>query len=154
MPVDHIGLWPHVGVEELGDGQLGIAHCGEVDVVPGDECLVCGGIFGDAFIFRDCDGHNCQRGHLTVELDQCWNLREARRAPGAPEVEQHHLAAIVGKVDGGVTVREGKVWRGLARLRGARTPVAARRKRQWDEDEKKQKTREPHILIIRSGRAA
>lgn len=88
-----------------------------------------------------------------VKLDQCGKLREAGRAPGAPEVEQHNLAAVAGKVDGGGAIGEGEVRRRLTRLRRMRTTVAAGRQGQGKEDEKKQKPGEPHILIIRSERA-
>jgi len=50
---------------------------------------------------------------LTLQLDEQRDLPAARRAPGGPEVEQHHFAAPVGEVVGLASkVTQGELGRG------------------------------------------
>ena len=52
---------------------------------------------------------------LALEIDEPRDLDLARPAPGGPEVQQHHLAPVVGEPHGlAVGVLEGEVRRGLA----------------------------------------
>lgn len=85
--IDDVGLGPHIGMEEMGSGFIGIANGGEVDVMLGDEGLECGGVFGLALIGRHSDADDLERRHLMVELHERGQFFKAGRAPRTPEVE-------------------------------------------------------------------
>ena len=148
LAVNDVGFRPHVCLEECGCGLFGIADSDEVYMTADKEILVFIRILVDAY------ADNRQVGQIVVQLDERGQLDQAGRAPCGPEIEQDDVAAIAGKVHGGGAVGDGKVRRQPAGLRGERTPVAAGREGQGQENEKKQKTGEQHILIIRSERAA
>jgi len=50
-------------------------------------------------VFIDADSQDGQVGPIVVQLEQRGHLHDAWRAPGSPEVEQHHAAAIVGQMN-------------------------------------------------------
>ena len=96
-------------------------------------------------IFVDADGQDGQVGLLVVQFEQRGHLLHAGRAPGRPEVEQHHLAAIAGQMDRGRAVGDGEIRGRLAGLGRMRAAVAARRKRQRQQQSERENPREPHI---------
>jgi hypothetical protein len=93
-------------------------------VVANEEAAVC------IRVFVDADGQYSQVGLFVVQFEQGGHLLDARRAPGRPEVEQHHLASVACQMDGGRTVRDGEIRRLLAGLGRMRTAVAPRCKSQ------------------------
>ena len=142
--VDDVGFRPHVGVVELGGRLGGVAHRDQVHVAAGDEAGVGVGIFVDA------DGQDDEIGPVVVKLEKRWQFNHAGLAPRCPEVEQHNLAAIAGKVDGGGAVGDGEIRGGFAGLGGMSAAVAGADEGQRQGENQVEGTRKPHILIIRS----
>jgi hypothetical protein len=145
--VDDVGFRPHVGVEEICGGLLGVADGDEVDVAAKQEAGVGVGVLVDA------DGEDGEAGLVVVEFEKRWQFDDAGLAPSGPEVEQDDLAAITGEVDGGCAVGYGEIGGGLAGLGGMGAAVAGGDKGQREKEKDGEESREPHILIIRSGRA-
>ena len=73
-------------------------------------------------------------GLIVVELEQRWQLDDAGLAPGGPEVDQHHLAAIVGQMNGGGAVGDGEIWGRLAGLAGCAPRLQADRGQREQEE--------------------
>ena len=145
--VDDVGFRPHVGVVELGGRLVGVADGDQVYVAAGDDMGVGVGVFVDA------DSEDDEVGLFTVELEQRWQFDDAWLAPGCPEVEQHDLAAIVGKVDSAGAVGDGEIGGDFTCLCRMGSAVAGGYKGQREEDKDGEATREAHVLIIRSDRA-
>lgn len=93
VTVDDVAFRPHTGVVESGCCLVGVADCDQVNVAVADE----GGI--GIGINIDADGEDNQIWVIVVQLEQRGQFFNAGGAPGCPEVEQHHLAAIVGQAD-------------------------------------------------------
>ena len=127
--IDDVGFGPHFGFEELGGVLVRVADGDEVDVVANEEVAVLVGIFIDA------DGKNGDAGQVVMELEEGGQFNDAGLAPGGPEVEQHHLAAIAGKVNGGGAVGDGEVGGELAGLGGVSAAVAGGDKPQRQEEQ-------------------
>ena len=144
--VDYVGFRPHFGAEELGDGLVGIADSDQVHMTMVDEPLVL------VLVLIDADGDHGQVGPVVVELDQRWRFLNAGCAPGGPEIEHNHFAAIVGQVDGGASVGDGKVGRWGGELGGVGAAIAGGEQAERESDDEGEETRGPHTPIIRSGR--
>ena len=93
IAVDHVGLRPHIGMEELGRGLRGSRTVMRSTWRRAMKLVVGVGILVDAH------GQDDQVGLVVVELEKGRQFDDAGLAPGGPEVEQHNLAAIVGQVD-------------------------------------------------------
>lgn len=117
--VDGVGLGPHIGVEEIGGGLVGIAHGDEIDVAVADEAGVGVGVLVNA------DGENDEVWIVAVELEKRGDFFNAGSAPGGPEVEQYDFAAIAGEMDRSAAVGDGEVGCDFAGLRGMGSAVAA-----------------------------
>jgi hypothetical protein len=89
-----------------------------------------------------------------MQGEQRGHLRNAGRAPGGPEVQYHYLSTVTGEVNRGGAVGNREVGSNLARLSRVRAAVAAGRKRDGQKQKEREKTREPHVSIIRSERAS
>src|SRR5215469_2455466 len=92
--VDDVGLGPSIRAIELGYLLVWVPNGLEVDVKAIEESLVCAGILIDAH------GQNGKFRVVVVESDERRSFLNARTAPAGPEIEQNHLAAIVGKLNG------------------------------------------------------
>jgi len=147
LAIDDVGFRPHFSVEKFGCGLVGVAHRDEVDAAADEKAAIGIGIFVDA------DGEDGKAWLVLVELEERGKFYDAGSAPGGPEVEQNHMAAIVGEVDGGLAVGDSEVGGFLAYLAGMYTAIAGRDERQRKEKNDGEKTKISHILIIRSNRA-
>lgn len=75
-------------------------------------------------VLVDTDGEDNQVRAIVVELEKGWQLDHTGGAPGSPEVDHDHLAAIVGEVNGGGTVGDGEVGGEFAGLCGMGAAIA------------------------------
>ena len=85
-------------------------------------------------------------GLLVVKLEQRGHLLDAGRAPGGPEVEQHHAAPVAGQMDGRRSVGDGEIRSCLPGLGRMRATVAARREGQRHKQSEREKPRKRTYL--------
>ena len=127
--VDYVGFRPHFGTEELGDRLIGIANGDEVEMAANDEALVF------VWIFVDADGDHGQVGSVMVELDQGRCFLNTGAALTPPKIKQNHFAPVVGQMDGGASVGDGKVGRRGGELGGVGAAVAGGEQAEWQSDD-------------------
>lgn len=144
VAVDDIGFRPHVGVKEACGTLIWIANRDQVNVAIADEVGVGAGVL------IDTDSDNGDIRVFAMELEKRRQFFHAGTAPGGPEVEQNDLAPIVGKMDGRVTVRDGKVRCDFTSLGRVRTAVAPRDHGQGHERKQSKEAKKAHLSIIRS----
>lgn len=93
LPVNDVGLGPHLGVIELGNGLRWIADGQEVHM-PAHKKLA---VFVSILI--DADTEDCQTGLVVVKRQQRREFDDTGRAPTRPEVQHHYLTAIAVQMD-------------------------------------------------------
>ena len=124
VAIDDVCLRPHVGVEELGGGLIGIANCDEVYMAAEDEVRV------GVCILVDADGEHHEVGVVVVQLEQGRQLLDAGGALAPPEVQQDDFAAIGSEVDRRGSIGDGEVGGALTCLRRMGAAVAGGGERQ------------------------
>jgi len=130
LAIDEIGLRPHVRVEEVGRGLMGIAHSDQVNMAIADEA----GIL--IWVFVDADGEDGEIGIIVVQLEQGRKLFDARSTLTPPEVQQHYFAAIVRQMDGSKAIRNIEIGSRPTGLCGMGTAVTAGNEGQSHEEMK------------------
>jgi hypothetical protein len=130
FPADHtvavngIGFGPHVRVEKVGCALARIADSNQVDMAIADEAGIRIGIVVDAYR----EDHDV--GILMMELLQRRKLFDAGTALAPPKVQKHNLAAVVAKVHGSLSVRNGEIRSRFPRLFWVRAAIAAKNRGQ------------------------
>jgi hypothetical protein len=133
-------------MEELGGRFSGITHGDQVHVASSNEVCVGIGVFVNAY------GQNNEIRLVAMQLEKGRQFHQARLAPCRPKVQQHNLPAIIRQMDGGGSVGDCEIGCGLIGLCWMGAAVAGGRKGQREDYKIGERTREPHILIIRSDR--
>jgi len=144
LAIDDIGLWPHGGVEKIGCSLVRVANGDQVNMTADEKAIV------SAWVFVGADSQNDEIGLSVVEFEQRWHLQNAGLAPCCPEVEQHHVAAIGGKMNRRCSVRNSEVRGYAAGLRGMHAAIAGGHEAQRQKKEEDKEATKSHILIIRS----
>ena len=86
-------------LEEIGSAVRRVVDGEQADLVL-DEVIPVG-----LLIFVHTDRQHLNLGQLLLHGGERGQLRDARQTPGCPEVQNHNLAAVVGKMDAAVSIR-------------------------------------------------
>ena len=124
VAVNGIGFGPHVGVEKIGCALAWIADSNQIDMAISDEAGIRIGIVVDAYR----EDHDI--GILMMELLQRRKLFDAGAALAPPKVQKHNFTAVVGKVHGSLSVRNGEVRSRFPSLFWVRAAIAAKNRGQ------------------------
>ena len=127
VAVDGICFRPHVRVEKAGSALARVADGNQVDMAIPDEAGV------RVRIVVDAHREDHDAGILMVELLQRGQFFDARGTLAPPEVQKHNFAAVIGKMNGSLSVRNGEVGSRFSGLPGVRATVAAKKQGQWQQ---------------------
>lgn len=142
--IDDVGFGPYLGAVHFRDSLLRIANSRQVNVKAVEEAVV------GARIGVDADGQDGQLGVFMVQRNQGRGFLDARPAVAPPEVQQHHLAAVFGKLYRVLAVVDLEVGRRLADLGRPGASIAAGDNQYNGRQQAKERyeTRGTHIPII------
>ena len=117
--VDDVGFGDLDGAVESVDLLGGIAEGDEIDMVLGEEVLVCGVVLVHA------DGDDGDLGEAALHFEEAGELFDTGCAPGGPEVENDDAAAELAEIDGFGAVGDYELRGGAADVAGMIATIAA-----------------------------
>ncbi len=88
-------------------------------------------------VFVGADGQDYDSGQSLLKCDECWQLLNARRTPGSPEIEDNYLAVIGAEMYGCGAIGDREIGGRASNIGGVRATVASsprERQRQCEKD--------------------